>query len=188
MGAILTFVVFFLLLFLYLTQDTHEKSLPPSAAPRNQIVNKISPGSPLRLTIPAINVNAGIQHVGITPKGEMGVPSNTLDVGWFDLGPRPGERGNAVIAGHLDGEHGAAGVFTNLDKLKEGDKLYIEDGTGTSIAFVVRERRIYNPGYADEVFSQSDSVHLNLITCGGAWDGVIKSYSKRLVVFADITQ
>jgi hypothetical protein len=29
-------------------------------------------------------------------------------------------------------------------------------------------------------------VHLNLITCGGVWDKVGKSYSNRIVVFADM--
>jgi LPXTG-site transpeptidase (sortase) family protein len=108
-------------------------------------------------------------------------------VGWFEPGPRPGEIGSAVIAGHVDGESGEPAVFTNLYKLKEGDKLYIEDDKGGSIAFVVRESRTYDPGYADEVFIQNDNAHLNLITCDGVWDGVKKSYSKRLVVFTDIT-
>ncbi len=143
-------------------------------------------GLPVRLRIPAINVNADIQHVGVDPTGEMGVPSNTIDVGWFDLGPRPGEKGSAVIAGHFNGEGGETGVFTDLYKLKEGDKLYVEDSNGTSVAFVVRESRIYDPGYADEVFTLNDNAHLNLITCDGMWDEVEKSYSKRLVVFADI--
>ena len=136
--------------------------------------------------IPVINVNAVIQYVGVTPKGAMAVPNNATDVGWFKLGPRPGEKGSAVIAGHFDGENGEAGVFTNLNKLKKGDKLYIKNDKGISITFVVRESRIYNPGYANDVFSGSSSAYLNLITCDGVWDGAKKSYSKRLVVFADI--
>jgi LPXTG-site transpeptidase (sortase) family protein len=118
----------------------------------------------------------------------MEVPSNAVDVGWFDLGPRPGEKGSAVIAGHFDGENGGVGVFNNLYKLKKGDKLYVEDDKGTTLLFVVRESRIYNPGYADEVFSRNDSAYLNLITCDGVWDKAKKSYSERLVVFTDITQ
>lgn len=101
--------------------------------------------------------------------------------------PRPGERGSAVIAGHLDGVNGEAGVFTNLDKLKVGDKLYVEDDKKISTMFVVREIRTFDPGYADDVFGRSDSAHLNLITCDGVWDGTKKSYTKRLVVFADVT-
>lgn len=102
------------------------------------------------------------------------------------LGTRPGENGNSVIAGHLNGEYGESGVFANLNKLKVGDILYIEDDKGISFTFIVRGSREYDPGYADEVFSSSDSSHLNLITCDGMWDEVKKSYTKRLVVFADL--
>lgn len=144
-------------------------------------------GLPVRLTIPAINVNAAIQSVGVTDKGEMDVPSNTVDVGWFRLGTLPGEKGSAVIDGHFDGENGEAAVFANLYKLKKGDKLYIKDNKGESTTFVVRESRTYNVGYAEDVFSSNDGgSHLNLITCDGVWDGVKKSYAKRLVVFADL--
>src|SRR3989338_8569269 len=38
-------------------------------------------GFPVRLIIPALNVNAKIQKVGITKKGNMAVPNNFVDVG-----------------------------------------------------------------------------------------------------------
>lgn len=183
---IIAFAVLSLLLLFHLTQGTNGKSVSQNSVSKSQVVDKAFPGLPMRLKIPAININVAIQPLGVTPKGEMEVPSNTVDVGWFKLGSRPGERGSAVIAGHFNGESGEAGVFTNLYKLKEGDKLYIEDNKGTSIAFVVREKHTYDPGYADNVFSRSDSAHLNLVTCDGVWDGAKKSYNKRLVVFADI--
>lgn len=181
------FAVLSLLLLFHFSQGVYDKPTPQSVTQRSQAAIKASPASPVRLMIPSINVNANIQYVGITPKGEMEVPNNSVDVGWFKIGSRPGEKGSAVIAGHIDGENGDSGVFANLYKLKDGDKLYIEDDSGITTSFVVRERRIYNPGYAEEVFSSNDGAHLNLVTCDGVWDGIKKSYSKRLVVFADIT-
>lgn len=136
---------------------------------------------PVRLVIPAINVDAQIQYLGVNSKGEMEVPSNTADVGWFKLGPRPGEKGSAVIAGHLNGENGEDGVFANLDKLKQGDLIYIK-----SLTFRVFKTQTYDSGYADEIFSKNDGIYLNLVTCDGTWDGVKKSYNKRLVVFTDL--
>ena len=172
--------VLFLLLFLILMLNTNRK-------PRykTQTAKKIPSGLPQRLVIPAINVDAGIQPIGVTQTGEMGVPSNTKDVAWYKLGPKPGENGSAVISGHYDEKNGEAGVFANLYKLKKGDRLYIEDAKGTQTIFAVREKRTYDPGYADDVFNQKDGVHLNLITCDGLWDKAKNSYSKRLVVFTD---
>lgn len=177
----ISFMVFSLVFLFYSTQSTHKKAVPQS-----NVVSKVSLGSPVRLVIPVINVDANIQHIGVTPKGEMEVPNNTTDGGWFKLGPRPGEKGSAVIGGHFNGKNGEKGVFANLYKLKVGDTLYVKDDKGVTLAFTVREKRMYDPGYADEVFSGNTGVHLNLITCDGVWDEAKKSYSKRLVVFADI--
>lgn len=79
------------------------------------------------------------------------------------------------------------GVFFNLYKLKIGDKVYVEDDKGVTVTFIVQGSRIYDSGYAEEVFNSNSGTHLNLITCDGVWDGVKKSFTKRLVVFADIT-
>jgi LPXTG-site transpeptidase (sortase) family protein len=178
---IIALAVFSLLFLLHLPKNTDRKLIS-----QIQVVSKTSSELPLRLIIPAINVNAAIQSVAVNAKGEMEVPSNDADVAWFSLGPRPGEKGSAVISGHYDGKNGEPAVFFNLYKLKKGDKLDIEDAKGKSIIFVVRESRTYDPGYANEVFNRNDSAHLNLITCDGVWDRAKKSYSKRLVVFADI--
>lgn len=179
----IVFVILSLLFLFNLNFSTNKQS-----SPQLQTVNKTNLGLPVYLAIPTINVNASVEYVGITSEGVMEVPSNIADVGWFKLGSRPGEKGSAVISGHFDGRNGEAGVFVNLYKLKRGDKMYVKDDKGIITTFVVRESRIYNPGYAEEVFSLNDNAHLNLITCDGVWDGVKKSYTKRLVVFADIVK
>lgn len=147
---------------------------------------KTSPGNPTRLIIPAINVSAKVQDLGVTADGAMDVPSNISEVGWFQYGSRPGESGSAVIAGHLNGKNGEEGVFSNLNKLKEGDTLFVEDDKGSTNTFIVRESRLFNPGYANEVFGGSGSAQLNLVTCDGIWNKNKKSYTKRLIVFADM--
>ena len=136
--------------------------------------------------IPAIGVNVAMQHVGLTPEGAMEVPGSTADAGWYKFGSLPGERGSAVIAGHFDGENGKKGVFEKLHVLKKGDKIYVKNSDGKTKSFIVRESRTYNPeADASAVFGQIEGNHLNLITCDGIWDIAKKSYSKRLVVFAD---
>lgn len=174
--------LFFLVVFLYLAHGVYQKQ---KQVPQETTQQEVQ-GLPVRLVIPTINVSANVQYVGITPLGEMEVPSNAFDVGWFKLGSRPGEIGSAVIAGHIDDQSGKAGVFIDLYTLKVGDELYVEDDQGKMTRFIVRESRAYDPGFAEEVFSANDNAHLNLVTCDGLWDGVKKSYAKRLVVFADI--
>lgn len=141
---------------------------------------------PVRLIIPVINVSANIQSLGTNSLGEMEVPTNITEVGLFKFGVIPGQIGSAVIAGHFNGKNNQEGIFANLDKLKAGDKLFIEDKTGKSITFIVQKKGLYDSGYADDVFNQKDSAHLNLVTCYGLWDEAKKNYTKRLVIFSDI--
>lgn len=141
----------------------------------------------MRLEIPKIGVDAAIDYVGITSQGELGVPTGPANAGWYDLGPRPGEKGNAVIDGHFGYKNHIPAVFDNLHTLQKGDKLYVKDMKGITATFVVRELRTYGPAdYAPAVFRSSDGkAHLNLITCEGTWNQAQKSFSNRLVVFAD---
>jgi LPXTG-site transpeptidase (sortase) family protein len=144
-------------------------------------------GLPMRLKIPRINVNAAINHVGLSPEGSMGVPKRPNDTAWYMLGPKPGDAGSAVIAGHVNWWYGATGVFKNLKLLKPGDKIVVQDAQGSSTTFIVRKSQLY--GQKDDaasVFISTDGKsHLNLVTCIGVWLTSAQSYSKRLVVFTD---
>ena len=148
---------------------------------------QMSFGTPLRLKIPAIHVDAAIEQVGLLPNGEMDVPKGPSNVAWFKLGPHPGDPGSAVIAGHYGvWKNGESTVFNDLKKLHPGDNLFVEDSKGSTISFVVRESRSYDPSAsALDVFSSNDGKsHLNFVTCED-WDKVSEKYSKRLVIFTD---
>ena len=144
-------------------------------------------GLPVRLQIPKIHVDSVLGQVGLTPAGAVAVPVGPTNAAWFDLGPRPGEVGNAIIVGNYGWKNGIPAVFDKLYSLHAGDLIYVVDGQGVTTTFVVRQIRLY--GSTDDpsaVFVSSDGKdHLNLITCEGVWSASEKSYSKRLVVFAD---
>lgn len=120
-------------------------------------------------------------------RGAVGVPNDPANAAWFDLGPRPGEIGSAVITGHVNWYYGATGVFADLNKVQLGDTIVIEDDTGAEISFVVRKIRSYDAtADAVDVFSSNDGqAHMNLITCEGDWDKTAQQYTKRLVIFTD---
>lgn len=144
-------------------------------------------GGPNRLVIPSIKVSSSIENLGIGKNGAMEAPKSYLNAGWFNLGPRPGESGIAVIAGHLDSQYGAPGVFWHLSKLKAGDDIYITDGTGKNLHFKVSGSKIYGADASSgEIFEKGGNARLNLITCNGVWDKKTQNYTKRLVVSADL--
>lgn len=144
-------------------------------------------GLPVRLKIPIIGVDSAIEDALITPDGRMDVPAGSKNVAWFSLGPHPGRVGSAVIGGHFGITDGAPFVFYNLDKLKEGDKIYVIDDGGDTIAFVVKSISLFDRNAdATTVFTSHDGLaHLNLITCEGVWNQIDGNYPDRRVVFTD---
>lgn len=148
-------------------------------------------GLPVRLKIPAIDVDAKVQSVGLTATGRMGIPSNFTDVAWYKLNPRPGQSGSAVIDGHLDNARDANAVFARLNELKSGDEVFVVDEKNIELKFIVLGSVVYNDISAplNEIFDKSGSVaKLNLITCDGAWDQEKKNYDKRLVVYTELAK
>lgn len=172
-----------LLIVLYAVLPIEERSSITSPRLQNAAVMLNKP----RLTIPSIDVDAEIESLGLTPAGAMDTPEGPDNVGWYSFGVRPGEIGSAVIGGHRGWKNGEPAVFDDLGTLKKGDSVIVNDPYGT-YTFIVRETRLYDKdAIAPEVFSSSDGVHLNLITCVGVWNEELKSSEERLVVFADLS-
>jgi LPXTG-site transpeptidase (sortase) family protein len=105
-------------------------------------------------------------------------------VGWYELGPRPGERGNAVLVGHNLWE-GHAGAFSALGRLKVGDRITVATSPPAHFVYAVERVVTYPTGAAPigEIFGPSSDPVLTLITCAGRPDAR-GEYPERLVVRA----
>ena len=153
-------------------------ALTPTPGPANYII-------PVKIKIPALSIDTFVERVGLTKDGIMDVPKNIWNTGWYGNGGyRPGDPGNAVIAGHLDAP-GTRAVFWDLDKLKVGDKVILSDQAGKQLTFEVFDKQVYpyNNAPLQSIFGSSTEAHLNLITCGGTFDRSSQNYNKRLVVY-----
>ncbi len=181
------------------SNGAHAGAPTPTARPANTPRSTNTPVSgsagdqrivadPVRFVIdtPAIRVDAPVEYVGLTAERAMEAPKGWWNVGWYERGPKPGEQGNAVIAGHLDSESGPA-VFWQLDKIRVGDEVRVVDVQGSTIRFRVREIQVYYNEDAPltKIFGRSDGAHLNLITCDGYFDPDAGIYDRRLVVYTN---
>ncbi len=164
-------------------------NIQPSAPKENPINGIKRTGiQPSSLKIPAIDVEAQVQHLGVTESGEMAVPNNIEDVSWFSPGYKPGQNGRAVIAGHVDGVDGPA-IFWNLSKLELGDELLVENKDRTLI-FKVHTMESVPLDLADvsDVFSYTSSPELVLITCSGTYNFDQGTREERLIVYASLVE
>lgn len=138
---------------------------------------------PKRILIPAIGVDAGFEFVGLAADGSMDVPKDPNQVAWYRLGPRPGERGNAILAGHVDWD-GRMAVFWGLKDLQAGDLIEVVAADDKKYEFVVQWKKWYGADTApvEDVFRQAEIGEITLITCGGEFDRKRRQYLSRLVV------
>ena len=119
----------------------------------------------------------------MTPQGNLDVPKDVADVGWYADGVRPGEPGDAVIDGHLDWYTGPA-VFARLHRVRAGDVVEVELAGAGAVRYRVTRAVIYPADRPPaDLFSRTGPARLTLITCAGRWDG--RDYTERLVVDAE---
>ena len=146
--------------------------------------------NPVRLVIPSIGVNASVETVGILNNGDLATPTQSPwdDVGWFVSGPHPGERGSAVIDGHLDRPGGYPAVFWNLRYMHVGESVMVTTVGGKTLTFRVTRVAFYPPQAApiQEIFGNSGGTYLNLITCAGDWIPSQHQTTLRLVVYTTL--
>lgn len=182
----LCLTILLLNIFIKPQRDTISKTTQVAPVEKAPVVERTLP--PTRLKIAGIGVDTSIKPVGLTVDGDMAIDDSIDSVAWYQAGPRPGEKGSAVIAGHYGWKDGQASIFNELHTLKAGDSVTVYDEKQTETSFVVQEIRDYDPeADATEVFRSNDGkVHLNLITCIGTWNNSLQTYSKRLVVFTDM--
>ena len=156
----------------------------------SRAVHLIPPVLPVRLVIPAIGINALVESVGFRSDGDLATPPQHPwdDAGWYDLGPLPGERGSAVIDGHLDRPGGYPAVFWNLRDIQTGDDVMVTDTAGKTLHFHVTRIAYYTPVQApiQDIFGNLGGTYLNLITCAGDWIPNQHQTTLRLVVYATL--
>jgi len=144
----------------------------------------------VQLKIERIGVLALINPVGLAANGDMAIDENPEQLAWYKDGPKPGEEGSAVIAGHYGWKGSVPSVFNELHTLVPGDEITAIDDKGQTLIFVVIRLETYQPDQdATNVFKSDDGkAHLNLITCQGSWNNSQSTYSERLVVFTDLVE
>jgi hypothetical protein len=129
----------------------------------------IRPATPLRISIPAARVDAAVRPVAA--RGEALEVPDVGTAGWYRGGPRPGERGRAIVIGHLDTRKGP-GLFARVPDLPPGTLVSVTDRRGDVHRYrVVGGAQVPKRKFpAEYVYGPSNAPVLVLITCGGDYD------------------
>ncbi|MGW3731141.1 class F sortase [Streptomyces sp. NPDC000851] len=141
---------------------------------------------PDRVRIPAIQVNAPMMPVGLDSAGWVDAPppANANLAGWFTGAVSPGEKGTAVIVGHVDNHQGPA-VFYGLGSLKRGNRVEVSRQDRRTAVFEIYSIEVFEknnfPG--DRVYGSKGTPELRVITCGGGFSEQ-NGYDGNVVAFA----
>ena len=157
----------------------------PAATVRPHATPRRRAAVPVRIEIDAIGVSAPVIRLGLNPDGTLEVPTRFGDTGWWTGGARPGERGPAVIAGHVDSRGGPA-VFFRLDRLRARDAIVVVLRDGSRVRFLVQRTARYRKAAfpTAAVYGPTRWPTLRLITCSGAFDAASGHYVDNTVVYA----
>lgn len=154
----------------------------------------VSPHLPRYLTIRSLGIyNSRVEQSGIGANGEMSVPYNTWNTGWYINSDLPGKiGGTAVIDGHSGDSHC---IFNNLPRIQPGAEIVIEMGDEkTKYTYIVTSITTKQIGaeanaYMETALARKPGVaQLTLITCTGDWWQQSRTYSHRLFVHAVLKQ
>ncbi|MHC5902533.1 class F sortase [Streptomyces sp. S6] len=162
-----------------------DRQLPPAASP-------LGTALPQRVDIPELGVQAPVVARGLDPRGAIDPPpyDQAGVVGWYAAGVTPGARGTALLVGHVDTETRPA-VFYKLSTVKAGETVRVTRGDGKVAEFTVDDVEVVQRDHFDAQRAygtrKSDRAELRLITCGGTFDRVSRSYTANVIVSAYLT-
>ena len=169
------------------SSTTTTTSTVPWASVRLDDDRPVEAAIPVRIEIVVIDLEAPILPLGVVSEtGQMEVPENVDEVGWYRYGPAPGWPGSAVLAAHVDMAGEGPGAFFDLDRLVTGDQINVDFDDGTTSTFVVSQAERVPKGELDfdSVFSPVGQPLLRLVTCGGSFNRTTRSYDDNIVITA----
>jgi len=140
------------------------------------------------IAIPSLDLSGPLDELGVTDDGELLAPDDPSRAGWYAGGVVPGDRGPAIVGGHVDSRRGR-GVFFALRSLRPGDVVEITRSDGRVARFAVsRVQQVAKDRFPTAaVYGPTPQPELRLITCGGRFDRTVRSYTDNVVVEAVAT-
>ncbi|MFF8014494.1 sortase domain-bontaining protein [Streptomyces sp. NPDC007929] len=135
---------------------------------------------------PRTGLDAMIDPVGVTTRGDMAVPDDPSEAGWYRHGPAPGSaHGSAVLVGHVDTDTGALGEFLALYGMRRGDRVEVHRTGDEPVTYRVTSRHtVPKEALPPTTFRRTGPPALTLITCAPPYIPEQGGYTSNLVVTA----
>lgn len=147
---------------------------------------------PVAIRIPDASVDADVEQNQIV-KGVMQDPSGPWVVSWYKETDKVGQRGNAVMSGHVDYWGVGPSVFYTVGQLQPGAEIDVTGKNGTVYTYAVEWVKTYTlqeltAETINSIVSPDATTYpaLTLITCGGDFDQAKGEYLGRTIIRAKL--
>lgn len=170
-------------------QAVADTVVPTAVKPSAQVVKAyaVAPNLPKYIDIPKLKVHARVLSEGVTKTGELQVPWNIYDTGWYNASAQPGQAGAMLVDGH-SGIGQLHGIFYHLAQLVAGDLINVTRGDGRVFTYAVVKTQTVDVKSVDMastmVSADTAKPGLNLITCAGEQIPGTVELNKRVLVYA----
>lgn len=173
-------------------EASHATAPTPTAAPAPSVPKPpavLPESAPVSFTIPSTGAHSELLSLGLRDNGSLEVPPGDpgAPAGWYNQSPTPGERGPAVLLGHVNATDSGPGVFADLRALRPGDTIDVLREDGTTATFTVDHAEQYpkDAFLTATVYGNTEGSELRLITCDG-YDPATGQFDDNYVVYAKL--
>jgi len=168
--------------------ETPEVAVPAvpvvDASPRDSLPVAAAPS---RVVVASLGVDVPVLPTGLDDAGNMALPPDPANAGWYEYGPAPASTAGAtVIAAHVDSLTYGIGPFAAFADAVPGTEIVVTDTAGAVRTYVVSS--VNTTDKLDvvwaSVFDRTGPSRLVVVTCGGEFDYNTRHYLSNVIVVA----
>ena len=143
--------------------------------------------APSRVVVASLGVDVPVLATGLDDAGNMALPPDPANAGWYEYGPAPASpAGATVIAAHVDSLTYGIGPFAAFADAVPGTEIVVTDTAGAVRTYVVSS--VNTTDKLDvvwaSVFDRTGPSRLVVVTCGGEFDYNTRHYLSNVIVVA----
>ena len=143
--------------------------------------------APSRMVVASLGVDVPVLATGLDDAGNMALPPDPANAGWYEYGPAPASpAGATVIAAHVDSLTYGIGPFAAFADAVPGTEIVVTDTAGAVRTYVVSS--VNTTDKLDvvwaSVFDRTGPSRLVVVTCGGEFDYSTRHYLSNVIVVA----
>jgi len=143
--------------------------------------------APSRVVVASLGVDVPVLATGLDDAGNMALPPDPANAGWYEYGPAPASpAGATVIAAHVDSLTYGIGPFAAFADAVPGTEIVVTDTAGAVRTYVVSS--VNTTDKLDvvwaSVFDRTGPSRLVVVTCGGEFDYSTRHYLSNVIVVA----